>query len=88
MPTEELGRTIVDIYVQESEQAGDPGVLALIDLRKTPALYAAWTEFAYANEAALTAANYSWATQMTRRKAAPTGPAAESRSCRTTISPT
>lgn len=68
MPTEELGRTIVDTYVQESEQAGDPGVLALIDLRKTPALYAAWTEFAYANEAALTAANYSWATQMTRRE--------------------
>ena len=64
MPTEELGRTIVDTYVQESEQAGDPGVLALIDLSKTPALYAAWTEFAYANEAAPTAANYSWATQM------------------------
>ena len=69
IPTEALGRTIVDTYVTESEQAGDPGVLALVDLDNLPALFAAWTEFAYANREALTAVNYSWPTHITRRDA-------------------
>ena len=77
MTVEELGRTIVDTYVRESEQAGDPGVLALIDLRYVPALYAAWTEFAYANTGALTGRNYTWPTQITRREAGPEWDGAE-----------
>ena len=32
LPTEELGQTIVDTYVTESEEAGDPGIMALLDL--------------------------------------------------------
>ena len=66
-PTEELGKTIVDTYITESEQAGDPGVMALLDLRYAQALYEAWTDFAYANQSRLTALNYSWPTQITRR---------------------
>lgn len=67
LPTEELGQTIVDTYVTESEEAGDPGILALLDLGYAQTLYEAWTEFAYANQSRLTALNYSWPTQITRR---------------------
>lgn len=65
--TEELGATIVDTYVTESEQAGDPGVMALIDLSQMDDLYQAWLDFAYANQSRLTALNYSWPTEITRR---------------------
>lgn len=67
VPTETLGQSIVDTYVTESEQAGDPGVMALVDLRYAAALYDAWTSFAYANQSRLTALNYSWPTHITRR---------------------
>lgn len=67
IPTRELGIAIVDTYITESEQAGDPGVMSLIDLSYVPDLYEAWTHFAYANQSSLTALNYSWPTQISRR---------------------
>ena len=67
IPTEELGQTMVDTYVTESELAGDPGVMALIDLNQMDDLYQAWLDFAYANQSKLTAMNYSWPTEITRR---------------------
>ncbi len=67
MDSERLGQTIVDTYVTESEHALDAGILTVVDLQFVSQVYDAWTVFAYANEAALTGANYAWATEISRR---------------------
>lgn len=67
MPTAKLGRTIVDTFVTESEQARTAGIMTLADLQYAQALYDAWWDYAQANQEALTAQNYSWATENTGR---------------------
>ena len=67
LPTPSLGRTIVDTFVTESEQARDAGILTVVDLQYAPSLYSAWWDFAQANQDALTAQNYSWETENTGR---------------------
>ncbi len=59
--TPELAKTIIDDMILENEAKadGDEGILALIDQSKLKVLYAAWKNFAYANEDALLGNNYS-----------------------------
>ncbi|MCQ2525184.1 MAG: clostripain-related cysteine peptidase [Lachnospiraceae bacterium] len=62
IPTTELGQYIVDDMVSANERdtyAGDNSILALIDESMMRVLWTAWTDFAYANEAALLDNNYS-----------------------------
>lgn len=67
IPSPELGKIIVDSFVEESNEASEDGVLAMIDLRYTGVLAAAWADFAFSNDNALTSANYSWKTTPTSR---------------------
>lgn len=69
--TPELGKMIVDDFVAESEQAGEDGVLSMIDLRYAALLSATWVDFAYANDSALVSANYSWKATPTSRVSDP-----------------
>ena len=61
IPTTELGKMICDEMVRanETEAGGDKSSMSLIDEGKLKVLYAAWTDFAYANEDKLLGTNYS-----------------------------
>lgn len=67
IPTPELGQIITSGFVTESNEVGEDGILAMIDLRYTEVLSATWTDFAYNNDNALTSANYSWEVLPTSR---------------------
>lgn len=67
LSTEELGEIITADFVAESDAVKGDGILSMIDLGCTELLSAAWTEFAYANDSALTSANYSWKMTPTAR---------------------
>lgn len=59
--TPDLAKIIIDDMVQANAAYGsdNDAILALIDQSKLKVLYKAWTDFAYANEAALLGSNYS-----------------------------
>ena len=60
IPTEELGKIIVDDMIADNEKHGEgASTLALIDESYMKVLYTAWVDFAYANERALLGENYS-----------------------------
>lgn len=67
IPTAELGGLITSAFVEESNRAGEDGVLSMINLNYTGLISAAWADFAFANDSALTSANYSWKTVPTSR---------------------
>ena len=60
--TEDLGKIIVDDYVEANEndeEGGADGILALVDESRTEALFEAWKNFAYANQETLLETDYS-----------------------------
>ena len=61
MDTVELGRMICDSMVEanETQEGGDKSSMTVIDMSVLKVLYAAWTDFAYANESALLGTNFS-----------------------------
>ncbi|MBQ5992678.1 MAG: hypothetical protein IJL62_09130 [Clostridia bacterium] len=66
IPTPALAKTAIDASVKAAEQEGGL-TLALIDEAYVALLYPAWAEFAYRNEEALLAANYSQLRQSSGR---------------------
>jgi len=67
--TVELGKIAIDDNVDANEEDwdGDSACLALIDESVMKVLYAAWTQFAYANEDSLLGENYSQKINRSRR---------------------
>ncbi len=61
MDTVDLAKILIDDFVtaNETSKYGDSAILSLIDQSMMKILYCAWTDFAYANEAALLESNYS-----------------------------
>lgn len=59
IPTEELGKKIVDGMVKVNDRQGENAILAVIDESYMKLLYASWIDFAYANEKELLGVNYS-----------------------------
>ncbi len=60
--TPELSKIIIDDMVNSNasdSEWGDDSIMALIDESMMKVLYQAWTDFAYANESALSGSNYS-----------------------------
>ncbi len=58
--TVELATILIDDMIDvNSGSDGDSATLALLDESVMPVLFAAWTEFAYANESSLLGSNYS-----------------------------
>lgn len=67
LSTPELANILLEDYIADCEAENADGVLSLIELGYMKPLYQAWEDFAYANQEALTAFNYSRKTQGTRR---------------------
>lgn len=67
--TVSLARIAIDDNVRENEESydGDSACMALIDESIVKVLYAAWTQFAYANENSLLNENYSQKINRSRR---------------------
>jgi len=67
--TVSLGKIAIDdnVKANEDESDGDSACLALIDESVMKVLYAAWTDFAYANEDSLFGENYSQQIKRSRR---------------------
>lgn len=65
--TPELGAIITQDFADNSQAAGEDGILAVVDLAYTPLLSAAWARFGYEHDSDLTSANYSWAAKPSDR---------------------
>ena len=60
LPTPDLGKIITEDFAKASDEAGEDGILALVDLAYTPLLSAGWARFGYDHDSALTSVNFSW----------------------------
>lgn len=63
MPTEELGKRIIDGMVDYNRDDEQDAILALVDESYMKVLFASWIDFAYANDDSLFDTNYSRKTQ-------------------------
>lgn len=59
MPTEELGKHIIDSMVDYNRKNGEDAILTMVDESYMKVLYTNWVNFAYANESSLLGTNYS-----------------------------
>ena len=68
--TYDLAKQLIDDTIaanEEDSENGSSSIMSLIDEAALPALYRAWTAFAYANESSLTSENYSQAVTKSSR---------------------
>lgn len=63
IPTEELGKLIIDGMVDYNTKNEQDAILAMVDESYMKVLFASWIDFAYANDSTLFDTNYSRKTQ-------------------------